>query len=200
MLTNSLIEGHSFGVAVVLDGSVNLGDVENGNPNDDGLNRFAANDLYDGQNRHVWNGNPTVVMAQNNFWAGSDGVDSDDALLIDTWILDDEEGEGAAVNFLPLAVSTAVDEAPAFANPWTIHPNPANPTFTPEGTLPIAGLLGVDLIAPSGRRAARLLYEQASSGAFSRTFRADGLASGFYLVRVEVNGRTQGTVRLALVR
>ncbi len=200
VLTASRIEGNCFGVSVVLDGSVNLGDVDNGSPDDDGLNHFVANDLYDGLNRHVWNGTPTELMAQNNYWAGSDGTESDDPSIIDGWIIDDEEGEGGAVNFIPLAGATAAGDAPAQASAWAIHPNPANPTFTLKGNLPAAGRLCIDLISPSGRRASRLLSEHAEIGSFTRTFRTAGLASGFYLVRVELNGSVQAVGRLALIR
>ena len=96
--------------------------------------------------------------------------------------------------------ATAAGEAPATPRGWTIHPNPANPTFTLRGILPAAGRLRVDLVSPSGRRATRLLDAPAAAGEFTRTFRTEGLASGFYLVRVRLDGQTLGAGRLALVR
>ncbi|MCP4546338.1 MAG: hypothetical protein GY835_07725 [bacterium] len=199
LVTNSMIEGNCFGVSVMLDGSVNLGDLVNDYPGDDGLNRFRANDLYDGRNRHLWNGTQNVLLAQNNYWAGSDGVYVETVPLIDTWIIDDEEGEGAAVDFEPLAVITAIAENLA-ASTWSCHPNPANPVFTLDGHIPLAGRLRISLFTPGGRLAATLMDGDVAAGSFSHTFSVGDLPSSLYLVRIAVNGEPHALSRLVILR
>lgn len=199
LVTNSRIEGNCFGVAVVFDGLVNLGDLVNDFPDDDGLNRFVGNDLYDGQNRHVWNGTTNTLLAQNCFWAAADEIYTLDVELIDSWIVDDDEGEGAEVVFEPLAAITAAPE-PATVASWRCHPNPANPTFMLSGDLPEAGWLRVRLITPAGRLAAELLNGPAESGAFTRTFSSRKLPSGIYLVRIDLDGSPLAASSVAILR
>jgi hypothetical protein len=199
LVTNSLIEGNCFGVSVVLDGRINLGDLVNDFPGDDGLNRFVGNGLYDGVNRHLWNGTTNTLHAQNCFWAAADGVFTTDTGLIDGWIIDDDEGEGAAVLFEPLAEITAVPVASALDR-WSSHPNPANPSFTLNGFLPRVGRLRLRLYTPAGRMAMELMDEAAPDGAFSRTFTTADLPSGLYLVRAELDGSILARSRLVILR
>jgi len=202
VVTDSRFEGNCFGVAVVLDGSVNLGDLINDDPADDGRNRFAANDRYDGANRHVWNEPAGTLLAQNCWWAGSDGVYVTDTALIDGWIFDDEELAGAGpVLFEPLAPVTAAGPAPAVAAArWLAHPNPANPVFTLRGEAPRAGRLAVDLLDAAGRLAARAWRGDVDAGPVALALDAGGLASGVYLARVRLDGRDLGGARLVLLR
>lgn len=199
LVTHSLIEGNCFGVSVVLDGFINLGDLVNDFPGDDGLNRFVGNDLYDGVNRHVWNGTTNPLLAQNCFWAAADGVFTTDTALIDSWIVDDEEGEGAAVEFEPLGEITAAPVAPAIAR-WNCWPNPANPTFTVSGALAEPGRLRLRLFTASGRLARELLNAEVAAGEFTRTFRADGLPSGVFLVRGELGGEVVARGSVVILR
>jgi len=136
-----VIEHNFFGVAVINDGLVNLGNLVNASIDDDGYNVFRANDTFDGTIRHVWNETGNVQTAHNNAWIGSGGPPETDPLVIDSWIYDDDEAVGAAVEFLPLGgppTSVALPEAGAAG--WRIFPNPARGA--------------VRLTAPAGRAAA----------------------------------------------
>jgi len=199
LVTNSRIEGNCFGVSVVLDGRINLGDMVNDFPGDDGLNEFVGNDLYDGANRHVWNGTANPLMAQNSFWAAADEIYVTDPLLIDSWIVDDDEGEGAAVLFEPLAEITTAPVAPALAR-WSCWPNPANPTFSVNGEIAETGRLRLGLYSTAGRLMRELMDEDAPAGGFTRTFRADGLPSGVYLLRGELGGALVARGRVVILR
>ncbi|MBN2171756.1 MAG: right-handed parallel beta-helix repeat-containing protein [Candidatus Krumholzibacteriota bacterium] len=202
VVTDSRIEGNCFGVAVVLDGSVVLGDLVNDDPSDDGRNRFVANDRYDGANRHVWNETANTIPAHNCWWAGSDGVFVTDTALIDGWIWDDEELAGAGpVVFEPLAPVTAAEPAPAPALArWRVHPNPANPVFTLRGEAPRAGRLDVDLLDAAGRLAVSAWRGDVAAGPVALTLTAGDLPSGVYLARIRLDGAGLGGARVVLLR
>ena len=77
--------------------AVNLGDLVNDFPGDDGENIFYDNGL-DGLTWHIWNASSSPVNAHNNYWP--DLVPE----AIDATLWDDEEG-GSEVIFEPIYVA-----------------------------------------------------------------------------------------------
>lgn len=86
----NVIAGNYYGVSIINFGTANLGNLENGDPSDDGGNFIYANRL-NGQTWNIWNDTENDIYAQNNFWldlpAGS----------IDQTLHDNEEDAAAGV-------------------------------------------------------------------------------------------------------
>lgn len=87
VVMSNYIGGNYYGVSNINSANCNLGDVVNDYPGDDGLNIFYDNTL-DGVTWHIWNGTPTQMMAQNNYWPGLD------LRNVDATLYDNEEGGG----------------------------------------------------------------------------------------------------------
>ena len=73
VVVDCIIEGNFFGVAIINDGSIDLGNLGDADPTNDGGNLFRANDTFDGTMRHVWNETTNGVPAEGNAW--TDGAD-----------------------------------------------------------------------------------------------------------------------------
>ncbi|KXK39697.1 MAG: FG-GAP repeat protein, partial [Candidatus Hinthialibacteria bacterium OLB16] len=108
VLTKNVITGNSNGVLIRTSAAPNLGrvsmvpendpspDPDPGNPNDNGENTIAGNIDSLNRTRNLINNTPNLIYAENNSWG------SLDLATVDTTILDDEEGNGGQVDFIPL--------------------------------------------------------------------------------------------------
>jgi len=96
IVMNNYIGGNYYGVSNISNAALNLGDMINDYPGDDGLNIFYENG-FDGQAWHIWNDTSNELLAQNNYWMGLDLED------VDAAIWDNEEGGGTVI-FEPIYV------------------------------------------------------------------------------------------------
>ena len=71
------------------------------------------------------------------------------------------------------------------------YPNPFNPTTTIPFTVPADGRAVLAVYDVLGRRVATLFDGVQAAGAHGVAFRADGLPSGLYLIRLEAPGFQQ---------
>ena len=90
-VTHNFIAGNYYGVSNISSAALNLGDMVNDYPGDDGENIFLHNGL-NGQTWHIWNSTSNPILAQNNHWPGMDIAD------VDATLWDDEEGGGEIVH------------------------------------------------------------------------------------------------------
>ena len=100
------IAGNFYGISNITNATLNMGDVVNDFPGDDGENLFYDN-TYNGETWNIWNGTAATLMAQNNHWIGLE------LNQVDATLWDNEEGAGEVV-FEP--IYAAVLPAPADLN------------------------------------------------------------------------------------
>jgi parallel beta-helix repeat protein len=96
ILTNNYIAFNYYGVSVVNDGQVNLGDVTNLSLDDNGYNVINDNTFND-VSWNIWNGTNHIIKAENNLWPGLD------IETIDATLYDNEESGGGVVDFEPIS-------------------------------------------------------------------------------------------------
>ena len=87
VVMNNYIAGNYYGVSNINSAALNMGDMVNDYPGDDGMNIIIDNS-YDGTTWNIWNGTSNTLMAQNNYWPGMTSAE------IDAAIYDNEEGGG----------------------------------------------------------------------------------------------------------
>lgn len=90
ILMHNYIAGNYYGVSNINSAACNLGDMVNDYPGDDGMNIFLNNGV-DGELWNIWNGTPSALMAQNNYWPGLELSE------VDATLYDDEEGGGEII-------------------------------------------------------------------------------------------------------
>ena len=96
IVMNNYIAGNYYGVSNISSAHLNLGDMINDYPGDDGLNIFYDN-TYNRQTWNIWNSTSDELLAQNNYWPGLTMAE------VDATIWDNEEG-GAEVIIEPVYV------------------------------------------------------------------------------------------------
>ena len=79
ILVKNYIAGNYFGISNITNATLNLGDLVNDFPGDDGENIFFDNS-YEGDTWNIWNGTTTPLMAQNNYWPELLPADIDETL------------------------------------------------------------------------------------------------------------------------
>lgn len=92
---------------------------------------------------------------------------------------------GVKVNAEQAVASLTAAEAVAAAAQLRAWPNPFNPAVTLRFALPTAGHVRLSVYDAAGREVARLLDGERPAGEQSLLWRAEGLASGVYLARLE---------------
>ncbi|HOX24999.1 MAG TPA: M20/M25/M40 family metallo-hydrolase [Candidatus Krumholzibacteria bacterium] len=95
---------------------------------------------------------------------------------------------------------TAVSPSPDFAASLRAQPNPFNPQTTLGYTLPRAGFAEIAVFDPRGRLVARPLAGPRPAGAGEVRLPAADLASGVYLVQLQLDGEVLTATKLTLVR
>jgi hypothetical protein len=68
------------------------------------------------------------------------------------------------------------------------YPNPFNPLTTIHYVLSERSAVQLRVFSLDGQEVARLVDAEQNKGAYSMQFRADGLASGIYIYRLQVSG------------
>ncbi|NQU27668.1 MAG: choice-of-anchor D domain-containing protein [Candidatus Marinimicrobia bacterium] len=85
---------------------------------------------------------------------------------------------------------------------FTLHqnyPNPFNPRSTIPFALPVATQVNLSVFDLTGHRVAVLIDDYLEAGYYTKSFLADGLASGIYLYRLKTN-RFVSTKKLIIVK
>ncbi len=90
IVMGNYIGGNYYGVSNINNAALNLGDMVNDYPGDDGLNIFYDN-TYDGATWNIWNDTSHELLAQNNFWQGLPLSE------VDATLHDNEEGAGEII-------------------------------------------------------------------------------------------------------
>ncbi|MCK5598676.1 right-handed parallel beta-helix repeat-containing protein [bacterium] len=104
LVKNNTLTGNDFGVSIFDNCAPNLGDLWNGDPNDDGNNIIQNNVWW-----AVENWSPQTIMAQGNYWDANDCQDIDEFYIFD----DDENGASGQVIYnlgAPVVLTTDVGE------------------------------------------------------------------------------------------
>ncbi len=97
IIKGNYIGGNFYGISNINSAQLNMGDMVNDFPGDDGLNIFFNNGIG-GQAWHIWNDTSNELMAQNNYWPGLAPED------VDATLWDNEEG-GEVIIFEPTYAS-----------------------------------------------------------------------------------------------
>lgn len=92
---------------------------------------------------------------------------------------------GVKVNAEQAVASLTAAETVAAATRLSAWPNPFNPAVTLRFALPAAGHVRLSVFDAAGREVVRLLDGERPAGEQSLLWRAEGLASGVYLARLE---------------
>lgn len=92
---------------------------------------------------------------------------------------------GVKVNAEQAVASLTAAETVAAAAQLRAWPNPFNPAVTLRFALPVAGHVRLSVHDAAGREVARLIDGERPAGEQSLLWRAEGLASGVYLARLE---------------
>lgn len=82
----------------------------------------------------------------------------------------------------------------------SVYPNPFNPTATIAYRVPVAGEVTMTVYDLTGREIARLVNGKVGAGYHEVPFHAPALASGVYLVRIQLATGQQATARMMLVK
>jgi len=105
-----------------------------------------------------------------------------------------------AVLAQPVSGTTSAGNDLPVAARLQAHPNPFNPQTTLSYTLPRSGQAELEVYDARGRLVARPLSAAAPAGAATALWNAEGLASGLYLVRLQLDGEVLKTTKLMLAR
>lgn len=79
------------------------------------------------------------------------------------------------------------------------YPNPFNPATNVRFLLPLRAQVTLDVFDALGRHVSTLMNGTLDTGEHTRTFRADGLASGLYVVRLQADGLSDAR-KILLIR
>jgi serine protease len=162
---------------------------------------------YDGVNPYMYSDGtsmacPLVAGVVGLVRSGAPWMDHDAMVqhLIDTGdnVVYDQPC-GVKVNAAQAVATLTAAEAVAAAGRLAAWPNPFNPTVTLRFALPAAGRVRVAVYDAAGREVARLLDGERPAGEQLLTWRAEGLASGVYLARLEGPGGASAE-KLVLLR
>jgi hypothetical protein len=105
-----------------------------------------------------------------------------------------------AVLAQPVSGTTSAGSDLPVAARLQAHPNPFNPQTTLSYALPRSGQAELEVYDARGRLVARPLSTAAPAGAATVQWNAEGLASGLYLVRLQLDGEVLKTTKLMLAR
>ena len=131
IVMGNYIAGNYYGVSNINGAALNLGDMVNDYPGDDGLNMFYDN-TFQGATWNIWNGTSNTLLAQNNYWLELE------LTAVDATLHDNEEGSGQVI-FEPIY-------APAIPGPY--DPNNDESTNILDVIVVIENLLGEDIRVP----------------------------------------------------
>ena len=95
---------------------------------------------------------------------------------------------------------TGLPVALALTASLAAHPNPFNPSCKLAFSLPESGHVSLKVFTVGGREVATLVDGEHRSGDAQATWNAEGLPSGVYLAKLELDGRTAATERLVLLK
>jgi len=194
------ISGHWYGVALINGATPSVGNIENGNLDDDGENEFLGNGL-DGQMFELYNNTSGPIMAQNNWWGTADAQEVEDRIYHSV----DELGLGTVTYtpFLMAPVSAVQEGVPGILVGGAVWPNPFNPQVNLRFGLGHDSRLRVGIYDVAGRLVRRLVDEQRRAGEQALLWNGrDGggraQSSGVYFYRIEAGGeRLTGKLVLA---
>lgn len=99
----------------------------------------------------------------------------------------------------PLSVQRLADARPNDFQLFQNHPNPFNPGTTISFAVAKQGHVHMEIVTMDGRVIARLIDETLEPGTYSAQWNASAFASGMYLCRVQMGGRTM-TKKLLLTK
>jgi subtilisin family serine protease len=162
---------------------------------------------YDGVNPYMYSDGtsmacPLVAGVVGLVKSGAPWMDHDAMVqhLIDTGdnVVYDQPC-GVKVNAAQAVATLTAAEAVAAAGRLAAWPNPFNPTVTLRFALPAAGQVRLAVYDAAGREVALLLDGERPAGEQLITWRAEGLASGVYLARLEGPG-VASAEKLVLLR
>ncbi len=108
---------------------------------------------------------------------------------------------GPGARELDSQVSVTPKEAPALPESIALNPawpNPFNPATTVAFDLPLAAPITLSVYNLRGQRVRTLVHELLPAGSHEVVFRAEGLASGVYFIRLEALGEVQARKVLLL--
>ena len=133
-------------------------------------------------------------------WMDADAMDQHLKDTGDHVIYDQPCGVKVNAEAALAGLTTAADGAPAARVALAAWPNPFNPGTTLRFALPTAARARLTIVDAQGRQVALLLDGPRPAGEQQVTWRAEGLASGVYLARLETEAGLAGSERVVLLK
>jgi len=197
IVTGNKIRGNLWGITIQGTAKPNMGNLDNSNNQDDGLNAIYWNS-NSGKTFDLYNNTPDSIKAENNWW-GSDNPDTVEAHIFhkqDSSVL-------GFVDFMPLGIMTHAGNSIENVIPSSIEvivfPNPFNPVTTLRFALPESGLTEIVIYDLSGKIVKYISNELRNAGRNFQILNAYGFSSGAYFFRIK-SGRYSAVGKLVLLK
>ncbi|MFC2093596.1 T9SS type A sorting domain-containing protein [Bacteroidota bacterium] len=181
----NLIRNNLWGITIQDHARPNLGNINNADTTDDGLNHIYNNSnsglIYD-----LYNNSPDSISAQNNYW-GTTILDS-----VENHIFHKPDNPSLGfVNYIPIYVPTNINGTNLTVTGYKLYdayPNPFNPTTTIRYELPKGGTVKLILYDMLGREVSKFVNNEfKTAGSYSVVLNGINMSSGLYLYILEVN-------------
>ena len=185
--TRNTIRWNLWGVTIQNTAKPNLGNLQNQDTTDIGLNIIYGNGntgvIYD-----LYNNTPDSIKAENNYW----GTMNPDSVEAHIFHKPDNPALGF-VDYLPLGLPTGIIKNHISVTGYEmleIYPNPFNPEVIIKFRINTAGAINLKIYDLLGREVRTLLNNNLSPGEYEQTWNPTGLSSGVYIIRLATKENT----------
>lgn len=185
--TRNTIRWNLWGVTIQNTAKPNLGNLQNSDTTDIGLNIIYGNGntgvIYD-----LYNNTPDSIKAENNYW----GTMNPDSVEAHIFHKPDNPALGF-VDYLPLGLPTGIIKNHISVTGYEmleIYPNPFNPEVVIKFRINTAGAINLKIYDILGREVRTLLNNNLMTGEYEQTWNPAGLPSGVYIIRLATRENT----------
>lgn len=198
IVTRNKIRGNLWGITIQGSAKPNLGNINNTDTTDIGLNQIYWNGnsgkIYD-----LYNNTSDSIKAQNNYW-GTTILDSVEAHIFHR----PDSSTLGYVDYNPIRIVTSIESSnySTLVNGFKLHdayPNPFNPVT--NITFEVGKRMNVvlNIYDITGKLVQTLFKGIKESGNYEIQFNAEKLSSGMYFYRMEADGISE-TKKLLLLK
>jgi parallel beta-helix repeat protein len=194
VISENIIEGNYYGIAIINGAQPNVGNLSNADTTDDGNNQFLGNGL--GNNLYeLYNNNSLLIFAENNWW-NTDNPDSVEARIVHQV---DNTAYGS-VDYNPFIQSDPSGIAEErLNNPqnfelYAAYPNPFNPETQISFKLGINTPVAINIFNVLGEYVNSILEKDLSVGFHKyfwdgRNYAGQKVSSGLYFYTIQIGNQ-----------